>query len=148
MGATSIPGSLVILSALRALPDTNEARNWFLHPFVARENLQVWVRIATTAAFNYLEYLEYIPKAVLFGLVFYMGKVTPIPGNQFFKRLLERLLLWGIWGRTKYSRDRYVTRVPNNLVQGFTFVQFICLLILYVLRAFAHTNEARTHAFD
>merc|ERR1719421_1243633 len=83
------------------------------------------------------KYLTHIPKAVLFGVFLYMG-VTSITGNQLF----DRLFLWGIFDSTKYPQLPYVTRLRTKRLHLFTGIQFLCLVILYTLKAVKQTAVA------
>uniref|UniRef100_A0A7S4T8Q7 Bicarbonate transporter-like transmembrane domain-containing protein n=1 Tax=Alexandrium monilatum TaxID=311494 RepID=A0A7S4T8Q7_9DINO len=83
------------------------------------------------------KFLSYIPKGVLFGVFLYMG-VTSVAGNQLF----ERLFLWGVFDASKYPRLPYVTRLRTRRLHLFTAVQFLCLVILYALKAVKQTAVA------
>jgi hypothetical protein len=78
--------------------------------------------------------LKYVPKGVLFGVFLYMG-VTSITGNQLF----ERIFLWAQFDPKTYPRLPYVTRVTTSRLHKFTFIQFVCLAILYGLKAMRQT---------
>jgi hypothetical protein len=78
--------------------------------------------------------LKYVPKGVLFGVFLYMG-VTSITGNQLF----ERIFLWAQFDSKTYPRLPYVTRVATSRLHKFTFIQFVCLAILYGLKAMKQT---------
>ncbi len=78
-----------------------------------------------------LPYLKYIPMPVLFGLFLYMGVVS-IKGNQFF----ERLSLWAT-DPALYPSTHFVRRVPTWVMHGFTMVQLLCLVVLWVVKSSA-----------
>merc|ERR1711912_103770 len=64
-----------------------------------------------------------------------MGGFSSIPGNQLF----DRMFLWGKFDSRTYPRLPYVTRMPTGRLHMFTFIQFICLAILYALKAVKST---------
>eukprot|EP00439_Symbiodinium_sp_Y106_P087414 s60_g51.t1 len=73
--------------------------------------------------------LKFIPRAVLQGVFFYMG-IASLTGNNLF----DRMKLWGIWDSSKYPSYHYIQKLPVHRVHLYTFVQFICLAILYGLK--------------
>ena len=75
-----------------------------------------------------LPYMKYIPMCVLFGLFLYMGVVS-MKGNQFF----ERLSLWAT-DPALYPKSHYVRRVPWKTMHLFTFIQLVCLVVLWVVK--------------
>ncbi len=76
-----------------------------------------------------LPLLKIVPMAVLYGLFLYMGVVSMV-GNQFF----DRLKLWFI-DPMLYPTVHYVRKVPQAIIHKFTAVQFICLSVLWVVKA-------------
>mmetsp|Transcript_19934 Transcript_19934/g.43480 ORF Transcript_19934/g.43480 Transcript_19934/m.43480 type:complete len:603 (-) Transcript_19934:385-2193(-) len=86
------------------------------------------VHVLCGAALAFGSVLQYVPKAVTFGIFLVMG-VASLAGNQFF----ERLWLWSVWDRSAYPRYRYVTRVPFSSLHLYTLIQFICFAVLYTL---------------
>mmetsp|Transcript_39232 Transcript_39232/g.68150 ORF Transcript_39232/g.68150 Transcript_39232/m.68150 type:complete len:694 (+) Transcript_39232:118-2199(+) len=78
--------------------------------------------------------LKYVPKGVLFGVFLYMG-VTSVTGNQLF----DRIFLWFKFDPQTYPRLPYVTRIKTRRLHAFTFIQFLCLVILYALKAEKNT---------
>eukprot|EP00747_Dinoflagellata_sp_TGD_P142432 gnl/TRDRNA2_/TRDRNA2_176238_c0_seq1.p1 gnl/TRDRNA2_/TRDRNA2_176238_c0~~gnl/TRDRNA2_/TRDRNA2_176238_c0_seq1.p1 ORF type:complete len:651 (-),score=89.92 gnl/TRDRNA2_/TRDRNA2_176238_c0_seq1:416-2329(-) len=78
--------------------------------------------------------LKNIPTGVLFGVFLFMG-ITSITGNQLF----ERMFLWANFDPGTYPRLPYVTRVKTRRLHLFTFIQFLCLAILYGLKAVKQT---------
>merc|ERR1712118_286545 len=61
--------------------------------------------------------------------------LSSIPGNQLF----ERLFLWLQFDPKTYPRLPYVTRTTTRQLHLFTFIQFMCLAILYGLKAVKQT---------
>jgi len=78
--------------------------------------------------------LKYVPKGVLFGVFLFMG-VTSVAGNQLF----DRIFLWTRFDSRTYPRLPYVTRITTRRLHLFTFIQFICLAVLYGLKAVKQT---------
>ena len=78
--------------------------------------------------------LKFLPRAVLQGVFFYMG-IASLTGNNF-----ERLFLWLIWDSAKYPQYHYIWKLPISRVHLYTFVQLICLAILYGLKAIKETS--------
>merc|ERR1712178_445434 len=78
--------------------------------------------------------MKYIPNGALFGVFMFMG-FSSIPGNQLF----DRMFLWGKFDSRTYPRLPYVTRMPTGRLHKFTFIQFICLAILYALKSVKST---------
>mmetsp|Transcript_49253 Transcript_49253/g.88570 ORF Transcript_49253/g.88570 Transcript_49253/m.88570 type:complete len:582 (+) Transcript_49253:99-1844(+) len=79
--------------------------------------------------------LKFLPRSVLQGVFFYMG-IASLTGNNLF----DRLQLWMIWDSTKYPQYHYIQKLPINRVHFYTFVQVICLAILYGLKAIKETS--------
>merc|ERR1711988_84506 len=78
--------------------------------------------------------LKYIPNGALFGVSLFMG-LSSIAGNQLF----DRLFLWTQFDPRTYPRLPYVTRITTRRLHLFTLIQFICLAILYGLKAVKRT---------
>ncbi|CAE6924499.1 Slc4a1, partial [Symbiodinium sp. KB8] len=78
--------------------------------------------------------LKFIPRAVLQGVFFYMG-IASLTGNNLF----DRMKLWLIWDSAKYPSYHYIQKLPVSRVHLYTFVQFICLAILYGLKEIKET---------
>ncbi|CAE6945319.1 Slc4a1 [Symbiodinium sp. CCMP2592] len=78
--------------------------------------------------------LKFIPRAVLQGVFFYMG-IASLTGNNLF----DRMKLWLIWDSSKYPSYHYIQKLPVHRVHLYTFVQFICLAILYGLKEIKET---------
>lgn len=76
----------------------------------------------------FLSYFALIPMAVLFGLFLFMG-LSSLGGNQFY----DRLMLW-IMDPKLYPETHYLKKVPAKIVHRFTIIQFICFVILWVLK--------------
>jgi hypothetical protein len=95
-----------------------------------RENrisgLTVHLLILTSLFF--LGIVALIPMPVLFGLFLYMG-VASLAGNQFF----ERMTLW-FKDPHLYPEAHYLNVVPNKVVHQFTIIQFLCFVVLWVLK--------------
>ncbi|CAE7709723.1 Slc4a10, partial [Symbiodinium pilosum] len=79
--------------------------------------------------------LKFLPRAVLQGVFFYMG-IASLTGNNLF----DRLFLWLIWDSAKYPQYHYIRKLPISRVHLYTFVQLICLAILYGLKAIKETS--------
>lgn len=78
--------------------------------------------------------LRRIPMPVLYGVFLYMG-VASLNGLQFFDRLLLFLM------PKKYQPDLpYLRRVPLTRVHLFTFVQFACLVGLWIIKDIKATS--------
>jgi len=78
--------------------------------------------------------LRLIPMAVLFGVFLYMG-VSSLKGIQ----LMDRILL--IFMPTKYQPDyMYLRHVRTWRVHLFTFMQVLCLAILWTLKSFKESS--------
>ena len=67
--------------------------------------------------------------AVLFGLFLFMG-VSSLMGNQFY----ERMTLW-VMDPKLYPDNHYTRHVPMKVVHKFTVLQFLCFVILWVLKS-------------
>eukprot|EP00439_Symbiodinium_sp_Y106_P023339 s738_g2.t2 len=76
--------------------------------------------------------LKFLPRAVLQGVFFYMG-IASLTGNNLF----DRLKLWLIWDPARYH---YIQKLPASRVHLYTFVQVVCLAILYGLKAIKETS--------
>merc|ERR1711953_1124405 len=80
--------------------------------------------------------LNFVPKPVLLGVFLFMG-VSSLNGNELF----ERIALWFIWDESKYPQYPYIKTLQaskaSNMkrVHVFTFLQLICLGILYALKS-------------
>lgn len=77
----------------------------------------------------FLDYIGFIPMAVLFGLFLYMG-LASLNGNQFF----DRVMLW-VTDPKLYPITEYTKKVPRRWIHTFTFIQLMCFVILWVLKA-------------
>merc|ERR1712048_449469 len=74
--------------------------------------------------------LNFVPKAVLLGVFLFMG-VSSLNGDE----LWERLQLYFIWDSSKFPRYSYVKKCTTGKIHLFTFLQFICLGVLYALKS-------------
>jgi hypothetical protein len=81
--------------------------------------------------------LKYVPSGATFGVFLFMG-ISSMPGNQLF----DRLFLWAQFDPETYPRLPYVTRTTNRKLHLFTFIQFMCLAILYALKTVKETAIA------
>jgi len=75
------------------------------------------------------KYLQLLPMAVLYGVFLFMG-ITSMPGNELF----ERLELFFIWETKKMPAYSYVGKASTQRMHFFTFLQAVCLAILYGLK--------------
>jgi len=74
--------------------------------------------------------LRKIPTPVLFGVFLYMG-ISALKGLQFFDRLLIFFM------PLKYQPDyAFLRQVRLSRVHLFTFIQFVCLVVLWVIKSF------------
>merc|ERR1712050_753288 len=74
--------------------------------------------------------LKELPQAVLYGVFLFMG-VSTIAGNALF----DRMSLWLIWDTTKYPEYPFIKGIDTKRLHMYTFVQFLCLVVLYVLKS-------------
>ena len=79
--------------------------------------------------------LKFLPRSVLQGVFFYMG-IASLTGNNLF----DRLFLWMIWEPKNYPQYKYIQKLPMKRVHLYTFVQVICLAILYGLKEIKETS--------
>ncbi|XP_037039842.1 electroneutral sodium bicarbonate exchanger 1 isoform X11 [Bradysia coprophila] len=78
--------------------------------------------------------LSHIPMPVLFGVFLYMG-VASLKGLQFFDRILI------IFMPVKYQPDfMFLRQVPIKRVHLFTLIQFVCLVVLWLIKSFSQTS--------
>lgn len=87
------------------------------------------IHVLIGASLFFLGYVDYIPMAVLFGLFLFMG-ISSLIGNQFY----ERMTLW-VMDPNLYPKNHYTRHVPMKTVHKFTIIQFICFVILWVLKS-------------
>merc|ERR1711933_567740 len=71
-----------------------------------------------------------LPQAVLYGVFLFMG-VSTISGNALF----DRMSLWLIWDTSKYPEYPFIKGIDNKKLHMYTFIQFLCLVVLYVLKS-------------
>ncbi|WAR09936.1 S4A8-like protein [Mya arenaria] len=87
------------------------------------------VGIFSGLAVLFTSVLRYIPMPVLYGVFLYMG-VAPLGGMQ----LIQRLMI--IFMPAKYQPDHsFIRNVPLKRVHLFTFIQVVCLAILWVVKS-------------
>ncbi|KAL2092456.1 hypothetical protein ACEWY4_012254 [Coilia grayii] len=73
--------------------------------------------------------LQYIPMPVLYGVFLYMG-VASLNGIQFWDRIKLFMM------PSKHQPDfTYLRHVPLRRVHLFTFIQILCLVVLWVLKS-------------
>lgn len=87
------------------------------------------IHILIGASVFFLSLVSNIPLAVLFGLFLYMG-FTSLGGNQF----AERLMLW-VTDPALYPDTHYLKSVPRSTIHKFTLIQFVCFVVLWLLKA-------------
>jgi hypothetical protein len=109
---------------------TGEMRERLIH---VRENriTPLAIHMLIGLSLVLLPLLKVVPMAVLYGLFLYMGVVSMV-GNQFF----DRLKLWFI-DPTLYPPVHYVRKVPQSTIHKFTLLQFVCLGVLWIVKASA-----------
>ena len=107
---------------------SGETRDRVVH---VRENRLTGLAIHALLALSLLllPLMKQIPMAVLYGLFLYMGVVS-MSGNQFF----ERLSLW-LRDPDLYPVTHYIRQVPRWTIHGFTFLQLICLAVLWIVKS-------------
>jgi hypothetical protein len=88
----------------------------------------LFIHIMIAASIFFMGYVAYIPMPVLFGLFLYMGFAS-LTGNQFY----ERIMLW-VTDPKLYPATSYLKIVPAKQVHKFTLIQFICFIVLWVLK--------------
>ncbi|MDH5602755.1 MAG: sodium bicarbonate transporter family protein, partial [Cyclobacteriaceae bacterium] len=86
------------------------------------------IHLMIGASLFFMVYVAYIPMAVLFGLFLYMGFAS-LGGNQFY----ERMMLW-ITDPKLYPESHYLKIVPPKQVHRFTLIQFLCFVVLWVMK--------------
>lgn len=109
------------------LSRNNETKERIIHVCENRVS-GLLIHLLIGASLFLLPYLREIPMAVLYGLFLYMGIVS-MRGNQFF----ERLSLWPM-DRDLYPVTHYLRRAPLRVIHAFTFIQLICLALLWVVK--------------
>ncbi|UYV73777.1 SLC4A7 [Cordylochernes scorpioides] len=78
--------------------------------------------------------LQLIPMPVLFGVFLYMG-ISSIKDSQFYDRILIILM------PQKYQPDyAFLRHVPTWRVHLFTFIQTLCLLLLWAIKSYKSTS--------
>jgi len=95
-------------------------------------NLAIHALLAASLLFAAI--LQFVPKAVLFGVFLYMG-ISSLNGNELF----ERLLLLCIWDTKSYPQFAYVQNVSSRRMHLYTLIQAVCLGILYGLKEVKQT---------
>ncbi|XP_037076532.1 sodium bicarbonate cotransporter 3-like [Pollicipes pollicipes] len=101
-----------------------------------RENRVTHVLIFITIGLSVLmtPLLKLIPMPVLFGVFLYMG-VSALKGLQFFDRILIMFM------PVKYQPDyTFLRQVPLKRVHLFTFIQLLCLVVLWVIKSISYTS--------
>lgn len=87
------------------------------------------IHVFIAGSIFFLDYIGYIPMAVLFGLFLYMG-LASLRGNQFFDRIMLLVTDPKLYPQTTYTKV-----VPKRWIHRFTFIQLLCFVILWVLKA-------------
>ena len=87
------------------------------------------IHVLVASSIFFLGYIGYIPMAVLFGLFLYMG-LASLTGNQFFDRMM---LL--VTDPRYYPKTHYTKSVPKKWIHRFTFLQLLCFVVLWLLKA-------------
>ncbi|XP_043192271.1 electrogenic sodium bicarbonate cotransporter 1-like isoform X14 [Amphibalanus amphitrite] len=101
-----------------------------------RENRVTHILIFATIGLSVLmtPLLRMIPMPVLFGVFLYMG-VSALKGLQFFDRILIMFM------PAKYQPDyTFLRQVPLKRVHLFTFIQLMCLVVLWVIKSIFETS--------
>ena len=76
-----------------------------------------------------LPVLQYIPLAVFYGLFLSMA-ASGVQGNQFFERVL--LFFTQV---AHYPPSHVIRRVPLKIVHGYTAIQLLMLIVLWVVKS-------------
>jgi len=95
------------------------------------------IHVVLGASLSFATVLGYVPKAVLFGVFLYMG-IASLNGNA----LYERFLILLMWESKLHPSYEYVLNVRPHRMHFFTFIQLVCLGILYGLNAVKSTAVA------
>ncbi|KAM3874149.1 electrogenic sodium bicarbonate cotransporter 1-like [Diretmus argenteus] len=89
----------------------------------------IFVFILTGLSVFMAPILKFIPMPVLYGVFLYMG-VASLNGVQFMDRLMLLLM------PAKHQPDLiYLRHVPQRRIHLFTFIQVICLALLWILKS-------------
>merc|ERR1719316_1466912 len=101
-------------------------------PAIVNEQRVTQLGIHTLIALSSLasKVLGKLPVAVLYGIFLFMG-ISTISGNDLF----DRMFLWLIWDTSKYPAYPFLKRVKTARIHLYTFIQFMCLVILYALKS-------------
>ena len=62
--------------------------------------------------------------------------IASLTGNN----LADRIFLWFIWEPKNYPQYKYIQKLPTKRVHLYTFVQLVCLAILYGLKEIKETS--------
>ena len=122
------------LNHLKALSTTDEVistsfkrENIIIH--VAENRISgLMIHLLIGISLFFLIYLKLVPIAVLYGVFLYMGVVS-LRGNQFFERLTLFLM-----DPALYPTSHYMKKVPRSIINKFTFIQFSCLAVLWIVK--------------
>ncbi len=103
------------------------------HIISVRENrlTGLVVHLLIGGSLLFLTAMREIPMSVLWGLFLYMG-IASTRGNQF----VDRLKLF-ITDPSSYPPTHYVRRVPRSVIHAFTFIQALCLGVLWLVKVSA-----------
>ena len=121
---------LISLTTYKHIPLKGGGSKQVADSVVEQRGTNLIIHIIMSLSLLLSAYLKHIPKAVLFGIFLYMG-ISAMTGVQLF----DRMHLWAIWEKENYPRYRFVTRVPTGRLHLYTFLQFMCLVILYALKS-------------
>lgn len=95
-------------------------------------HIAVFILIGLSVFFT--SFLKYIPMPVLYGVFLYMG-VTSLKGSQLFDRILI------VFMPQKYQPDyKFLRHVPIMRVHLFTGIQFICCIVMWVIKQFKYVS--------
>jgi hypothetical protein len=125
--------SLTHLISLTTFEDTKLA-DGTVKKVPAMVNEQRWTQLGIHSLIGLSSLLSKVlgklPVAVLYGIFLFMG-ISTISGNDLF----DRMFLWLIWDTSKYPAYPFLKRVKTARIHLYTFIQFMCLVILYALKS-------------
>ncbi len=87
------------------------------------------IHIMIAGSIFLLPLIKAIPMEVLFGLFLFMGLST-LNGTDFF----DRMKLW-VTDPSRFPNNHYVKKVPMKIINIFTLVQLVSLVVLWVLKS-------------
>jgi mannitol/fructose-specific phosphotransferase system IIA component (Ntr-type) len=104
----------------------NQGSNEIIHVLENRITA-IAIHLLIGATLLVLNLLNYVPMAALYGIFLFMGFAS-LRGVQF----IDRLGYW-LMDSSLYPINHYTRRVPTRTIHLYTFVQFICLIVLCVI---------------